>query len=58
MPNLSMKTVISADHVLCVVLPAEFPVGAVRITLEPIAIEADQGFQPQTDFGRCLWEIC
>lgn len=56
MPSLSMETVVNADHVLCVVLPIGFPVGAVRVTLEPIAPESTQGFQPQTDLGRCLWE--
>ncbi len=57
MPNLSVETTVSTDRVLHVVLPLEFPVGAVRITLEPIAMEADQGFHPQTDMGRCLWAI-
>ena len=57
MQSLSMETVVNADHVLHMELPAKFPVGAVRVTLEPIAPEAEQGFQPQTDLGRRLWKI-
>ncbi|MBF0460807.1 MAG: hypothetical protein HQL87_05365 [Magnetococcales bacterium] len=57
MPNLSMETTVDTDRVLHVVLPSEFPIGAVRITFEPVVLETHQGFHPQTDLGRRLWEI-
>ena len=57
MPSLSVETFVRADHVLRMVLPTEFPVGAVRVTLESITSKVDQEFQPKTDLGRHLWEI-
>lgn len=54
---ISIETEVTSDHHLDLKLPADFPEGTVRVTVEPVLPPESDIFQSQTELGKCLLEI-
>ena len=57
MTAISIETEVTSDHHLDLKLPADFPAGPVRVTVESVLPPESDIFQSQTELGKRLLEI-